>query len=210
MKAGKCSVVYIVMGFMLLFLHTTLTHTAAAQEFSKKELERMGIFLSNFTELGMMNFTASDVLDDVDTLVNFGVWHNYINNYSSRIKPCADTACPHGALTLEAKYVLQTLKKYFAFDIKQAPAIEDYASKKTYFLQDNIYHFDGADGEQVIYARVNKAEKRTTDNAIIMTGELYNADDEEDIRGTFRALALPHTWGGKKTWSIVKLESMLN
>jgi hypothetical protein len=40
-----------------------------------------------------------------------------------------------------------------------------------------------------------------------MTGELYNADDEDDKLGAFKAVAKPYKYGGKNTWAIISLKT---
>ena len=45
------------------------------------------------------------------------------------------------------------------------------------------------------------------DGLVRMSGEVYNAEDRKDVSGTFKAIARPHTWNGKKTWALVKLQT---
>ena len=59
---------------------------------SRTEMANMGTFISNFTELGMYDIDIDTVTQE--ELVHFGVWHNYINNRSSRIKRCPKKNCP--------------------------------------------------------------------------------------------------------------------
>lgn len=49
----------------------------------------MSVYLSYFTEIGMMNFTAEDVLstDTPYEMIRFGIWHNFMND-DSHIQPC--------------------------------------------------------------------------------------------------------------------------
>ncbi|MDY4033652.1 MAG: hypothetical protein SOY64_11450, partial [Pyramidobacter sp.] len=92
------------------------------------ELKRMSIFLSNFTELGYYGFDVGEDGSDgllhmkseegLAELIRFGVWHNYANNFKSRVKRCADKNCPYGSLTIDGKFVAETVKKYFDIDLK--------------------------------------------------------------------------------------------
>ena len=88
----------------------------AAQEagFSQPQLKLMSTFLSNFTELGFMNFDVQTGGDDDllhlgdpsnPDLIRFGIWHNYLNNYENRIRPCPVKDCEHGSLVIDAKFV---------------------------------------------------------------------------------------------------------
>ena len=166
----------------------------------------MSVFLSNFTEIGFMDFAAEEFTSEDPTanIVRFGIWHNYINNYKSRIAQCKVKNCEWGSLVIDGKYVKESVKKYFAHDMKKLPSITE--SDMPYHYDGKLYHFEGADGEAVYYARVKKASKNGS-GQIIMTGELYNADDASDILGTFEAVTKPYKYGGKNTWSIISMKT---
>ena len=67
------------------------------------ELKKMNVFLSNFTEQGFTNFDVKAGGDDellhmggkgaAPDLIRFGIQHNYLNNYKSRIAPCPTKGC---------------------------------------------------------------------------------------------------------------------
>lgn len=191
---------------MLAAVMTLSSAASAAGDFNAAELKKMSTFLSNFTELGFFDFDAKEITnpDSPADMIRFGIRHNYINNYKSRIAPCKIKGCPYGGLVIEGKYVTESIKKYFDYDYKKLASVED--SDPPYHYDGKFYHFGGADGEAVYFARVDKAV-RNASGQIIMTGELYNADDEDDILGTFEALAKPHKFGGKDTWAILSLRS---
>ncbi len=189
-----CFSKYFLVAFMTFSL-ISLGTSAQANNFSSKEMKRMSTFLSNFTELYMYNFTAKEVLDERNPgeMIRFGIWHNYINNYKSRIKPAGDK------LSIDAKFVRESINKYFNYNIKK------FSSSGRFTFDGRKYIFDGADGEAVYYAKVTKAQ--TIANGVIrMEGYLYNVDDNSDRNGTFTALAKPYTYNGKKTWSIISFE----
>jgi hypothetical protein len=183
-----------------------LAESCSAAGFSKDDLKKMSTFLSNFTELGFMDFDAKEVTNEEDPadMVRFGIWHNYVNNYKSRISQCKIKNCEWGSLVMDGKYVKESVKKYFAYDMKKLPSITE--SDPPYYYDGKLYHFEGADGEAVYYARVREASKNDS-GQIIMTGELYNADDESDILGTFVAAAKPYKYDGKNTWAIISLKT---
>ncbi|MDR0827353.1 MAG: hypothetical protein LBN33_05685, partial [Desulfovibrio sp.] len=120
------------------------------------ELKKMSTFLSNFTEIGLDNFYvkgsgvdgSGDLLalsaDDPADLVRFGIWHNYRNNYDSRVAPCKAKGCKWGSLTIDGKHVLESVKKYFDIDLKNRSITE---SDPPYYYDGKLYHFEGADGE---------------------------------------------------------------
>ena len=177
-------------------------------EFSAAQLKLMSTFLSNFTELWMFNFDADEMLKS-DGIIAFGVRHNYVNNYDSAIAVCEIEDCPHGSLVIDAKRVAETVKKYFGVDFKDHHSVKDepgFYKEYVYFYDGKLYHFEGSDGEAVYFARVERAEKKAS-GEIVMTGTLYNANDEDDTPGAFEATAKPHKYGGKDTWAILSLKS---
>jgi hypothetical protein len=178
----------------------------AAKGFSAAELKKMSTFLSNFTELGFMDFDAEALTNEEDPadMIRFGIRHNYINNYKSRIARCKKKDCEWGSLVIEGKYVTETIKKYFDVDYKKLASVTE--SDPPYYYDGKYYHFDGADGEAVYYARVDDAA-RDSEGRIVMQGEIYNAEDKNDILGKFTALAKPHKFGGKNTWAILSMET---
>ena len=58
---------------VLLFVLTVSASSLFAA--SDAELKKMGVFLSNFTELGLYDLDESDRY--ADELIYFGIWHNY-------------------------------------------------------------------------------------------------------------------------------------
>ena len=172
--------------------------TASAFAASPSELKRMSVFISNFTETGMYDFNIED-LSDTD-LAEFGIWHNYRNNFKTRIKRCPDKNCPYGSLIIDKKFVAESVRKYFDLDINH----RNVDDKRFLHYDGKVYHFEGADGETV-YARVYDAERKG--GIIIMRGETYYPD-HEDIEGSpFTAKAKPYKFNGKDTWSIISLKT---
>lgn len=190
---------------VVLFLAPSAA-TAAKSGFSAAELQKMGTFLSNFTELGYYDFTLEKFTDEKDpaAMIRFGIWHNYGNSYHTRIGECPVKDCERGGLVIDGKYVKESVKKYFDYDIKKLVTVS-YHGDRPYYYDGKQYHFDGADGEAVWHARVDDAAKNAS-GRIVMRGEIYNADDEGDKMGAFEAVAKPHTWAGKNTWAILSMK----
>lgn len=182
---------------------------AISADFSPEQTKKMSVFLSNFTELGYLDFDRADILNENDPadMIRFGIWHNYVNNYKSRIAPCRTKECGWGSLTIKGAHVRESVKKYFDYDIRKLVTVEQ--SDPPYHLEGDVYHFEGADGELTHFARVEKAVKRN-DGTVFMEGVLYNAEDAKEKLGTFKAVARPHTWNGKPTWAIMSLHSELS
>jgi hypothetical protein len=200
----------------ILFLTTALIMAvflapgveAQNKGFSKDDLKKMSTFLSNFTELGFMNFTTREMTNPQDPadMIRFGIGHNYVNNYKSRIKKCTAKSCPHGSLMIEGRYVSESIKKYFDVDYSKLASVMD--SDPPYYYDGKNYHFEGADGEAVWYARVDEA-KADSSGQVTMRGVVYNADSDNgaDIYGPFEAVAKPHVFNGKQTWAIITFKA---
>ena len=182
---------------------------AAQKEFSSAELKKMSTFLSNFTELGFMDFEAKAITnpDDPADMIRFGIWHNYRNNYDSRIIPCNLKNCEHGSLMIDGKYVTESIKKYFGFEYNKLVSVME--SDPPYYYDGKYYHFEGADGEATYFASVKEAVADAS-GQVVMRGELYNAEDETEILGTFEAVAKPHVFVGKNVWAIISLKTVHN
>ena len=164
--------------------------------YSADELRRMSVFISNFTETGMYDFNTDSLSDN--ELANFGIWHNYINNFKSRIQRCPDKTCNYGSLIVDKSYVAESVRKYFDLAIDHRN-VDDEPYRH---YDGRVYHFEGADGE-CVYAKVYEAER--SGNVIIMRGETYYPD-HEDLEGRpFTARARPYRYNGKNTWAIISL-----
>ena len=195
-KRLKASVV------LAALLALTLACGASAAQFGKDEMRRMSVFISNFTEVGLYDF---DLDLDVSDLIRFGIRHNYINNYKSRIKLCKDKECPHGTLTIEGKFVVESVKKYFDLDLKNQSVTD---SDPRCHFDGKLYHFEKAEGETVYYADVQQASREG--KVVNMSGELYNVENKKERPAKFQAVAKPYNWKGKDTWAILSLETEWN
>ena len=189
---------------VMLFTSGAYAKDNAGSNFSKDDLKRMSTFLSNFTEIGFMNFTAEEFLNSSDqaNITRFGIWHNYINNFKSRISQCKTANCPHGSLQMDGKYVIESVEKYFGVKLSRLVSVTE--SDPPYYYDGKNYHFEGADGETPYYARVDKAVADAS-GRVTMSGVVYNANDASEILGTFIAVAKPHKFAGKNTWAIISL-----
>lgn len=176
--------------------------TAGAQETKltpdAAELKRMSVFLSNFTEIGFWDIDSPAEMGRED-LIRFGIMHNYVNNFKSRIVPRKDD---HGDLTIDGRWVAESVKKYFDLELKHGSVLE---SDPPYYYDGRAYHFYGADGEAVYHARVREVYQ-LADGNFRMTGELYNADDN-DAGPTFEAVVKPYRFNGKDTWALISLRT---
>ncbi len=187
------------------------------------ELKRMSVFLSNFTEAGFVDFDMESMgsyklmhlfpnepyIEWV--LAQFGILHNAINNFRSRVKKCGDKNCPYGSLTIDGRFVVESVQKYFGVKIRNVNGgleSEDplpcwYDGKQWHFFENLDALRDGPAGK-TYYAEAQEIEK---DGEILtVTGELYNAKDKDDCPATFAATVKPQKWRGKDTWVILSLE----
>ncbi|MBR1486993.1 MAG: hypothetical protein IJ859_07470 [Synergistaceae bacterium] len=164
---------------------------------SSSELKKMSTFVSNFTEIGMNNFDVDEISDS--ELAYFGIWHNWHNNFKTRIQRCPNKNCPYGSYVIDKKFVAESVEKFFDLEIEH----QDASNNGGHYDGKRYYHFEGATGEAV-QARVYKVQKR--DGLVIMSGETYWPDNEEIEGKTFTAVAEPYNYGGKNTWAIISLE----
>jgi hypothetical protein len=153
--------------FALLFVSPAFA-AGSGKNFSAAELKLMSTFLSNFTELGFMNFDAKTLTNPNDPadMIRFGIWHNYRNNFKSRVSPCKVKGCKWGSLTIEGRYVTESVKKYFDVSYTKLASVTE--SDPPYYYDGKIYHFEGADGEAVYFARADKAFLDTSGHVVMI------------------------------------------
>ena len=173
--------------------------------FSSKDLKQMGEFLSNFTELGFLEFDMEEFesKERAAGLIQFGIWHNYVNNSKLTVK-CKVKNCKWGSLTINGKHVSETIKRFFGVNHADLTRIEQLDTP--YHYDGKLYHFEAAPGGAKYYARVDEASFDKSGH-IVMTGELYNAEDKDDILGKFEAVAKPHKYGKVNTWAIICIKT---
>lgn len=200
----KKSVVGVFFWALALSLLCSWQSPCAAGEFTPAQMKKMGIFLSNFTELGFYTVDHRDFLNPLhpEMAIRFGIWHNYRNNFNSRIKRCKQ-ACPYGSLSIDGSYVTESIDKYLGFGFSNHKSVSsDYI---TCHYDGRTYHFEGADGENNAYVRVREARK-ISEGVIRLRGEMYNPDNPSEIMGTCNAEITPSTWLGKPSWNLLRLE----
>ena len=190
----------------MVFFSVLMALPSHAETFSAAQMKKMSTFLSNFTEAGMSDFTAEEVLDPKNPaeMIRFGIRHHWLNTFQRTIKPSNDRQ--HEGEMIDGVYVKESLKRYFDYDLKELPSVKYPDDSECYYSDGIRYYFNGADGEAIYYAKVTKAV-RLPDGRIQMTGHLYNIEEPSDILGTFTALARPHTWKGKATWAIISMKT---
>ncbi|MBR0094965.1 MAG: hypothetical protein IJP91_06770 [Synergistaceae bacterium] len=205
---------------LVLCLLTVASCGAAFAVEQTKEMKRMSVFLSNFTEAGLFNFDLKDGDDDEDEtfneyeeakihlgnpnnvteLIRFGIVHNLINNYKSRIRRCSDPDCESGSLTVDKKFVFESVKKYFGLDISQRDMSVIEENQSVVFSYDGkLFHFDAdsfkePDNDTVYYADVLGVIRKGKN--LSLAGDIYNSKRKTDRPGMFAATVRPvgDTW----------------
>ena len=193
---------------------TPFAASAPQGEFSAAELKRMGIFLSNFVEQGDFCFHAKELPAHPDWMNKFGIRHNFIN-IKSRVRQCAEKNCKWGSLVLEGKHVTEAVKKYFGVDYEpvnaevqgDTPIPYHYDGKLFHFTMEHEFERYGGEAEwnksNKVHARVDEAVLLPT-GLIRMKGEAI-VEKDKSLGGALTALARPHKYGGKDTWTLVSL-----
>ena len=175
------------------------------------EIDRMGIFLSNFTELGMYEFDVED--DDGDEtlhlgssenmgeLIKFGIGHNIINN-KKLIGKCTRKNCDYGSSTISKESVAASVKKYFDLDVKHQDVLGDTPQAE---FDGKLYHFDKDEftNDTIYYCEVQNVTKDK--KFVTMEGELYELGNKKNRPGFFVAKAKPYKYNKKDTWAILSL-----
>jgi hypothetical protein len=199
----------LVFAFVLIFASFAIAASGKTQETRSEakrvsELKRMSVFLSNFTELGFMEFDTKDLIsEDISSdIIRFGIWHNFVKK-PKRTAKCKVKDCKWGSLRIRGKHVAESVKIYFGTQIKLDSIMEPDTQ---YHYDGKFYHFDAAKSETTYHARVDEMSRDESEE-IVMTGELYNVDENDDILGKFEATAKPHKYGRKKTWAIVSMKT---
>ena len=196
--------------FVSVLIFAALIFSVGASK-KNDEIKRMGIFVSNFTELGMYDFDLEEDGDDeilhlgdpdnMEELIRFGIGHNIINNEKLILK-CTRKKCEYGQSTIKKENVASSVKKYFDIQVKHQDVFGD-APEAEY--DGKLYHFNKRnwDNDTVYYADVQEVERSR--RAITMSGELYELGNKKNRPATFVAKAKPYTWNGKDTWAILSL-----
>lgn len=183
----------------------------------------MSDFLSSFTETGLFNFDmkadfAGDdddeygepkvhlgMRENINTLVNFGIMHNLIHNRRS-VKECHDPDCESGPLKLEAKYVTESVRKYFGVDltkkklmtIDEDPSVVFTYDGKFFHFSEDSFHEPGE--TKVYYADVQGVTQEAGGN-LGFAGDIYNSREITDRPGMFAATVRP----SGNSWIIVDM-----
>ena len=182
------------------------------------ERERMGIFISNFTETGMYVFDITDGLvrnasqkdmGDLcpDDLIRFGIAHNIINNPKTTIKKCPRKSCPHGSSIISGASVSASIRKYFDLDIRNRTLTD--GNEPGAYYDGTDYHFDvmawrgELEQSATNYAEAQHIIRRK--GLVKVEGELYDYNNKANRLGRFIASAKPHEWQGKDTWAVISL-----
>ncbi len=173
---------------------------------SDRELKAMGLFLSNFTELGFTDVVTEEMVkpDNYPDLVRFGIMHNYVNNFKSRIEPNKENAREHGDVRIKASWVEESVLKYFGLKFTADKSVDQ--SDPPYSFDGKYFHFWAADGEAAWHAKVKKAsnpQKGVWD----LSGSVYNADDPTEILGDFTAVIRETVLKGKPHYVMVRLKT---
>ena len=191
--------------FLILpFLMLSSAHPGHTAGFSPSQMKDMSVFLSNFTELGHTDFKRADIINakNPGRMIQFGIWHNYLNNRSA-VRQCYQ--CQWGDMTVDASYIQRTLKRYFDYELKHFPEVEQ--AGYPYHFDGRRYHFSLIDKTgPSLYARVTQA-RQSEDGNVTMSGYLYKPGNSQAAVGKFKALARPHLWNRKKTWTIIHIHS---
>lgn len=176
---------------------------ASAAEFSRKQMDKMGIFLSNFTECNLQNVSRRDFIENPELVVRLGICHHWVNNHKlfSQARKCGGRTLEAGR-KLDPKQVEAVAARYLDLKFSRHVSVPDFG----YHYDGKVYCMEPADGEMAMYVYVTSAIMNA-DGDIEITGSSYYPDAEEQADGDLnvKAVIRPHVYNGKDTWSLVNL-----
>ncbi len=172
--------------------------------FDRKTMDKIGIFLSNFTECGFGNITKGAFIDDPAKMVEFAMCHNWRNNsksFSMRKKCGKESGDFESFAHIDPKNMAASIKKYLDYDFKEHQTAD-------YIIYDgHTYCIPAGDGEQTPYVYATSAKVLDNGNIEIKGSSYYpDAEEKADDNINVTAVIKPHVWNGKKTWSLVSIQ----
>lgn len=108
----------------------------------RDEQKKLNIFFSNFSEVYLKPFIAGSIADE--DLINFGVLHNYKNNFKLFEK------VDNYNLEIKGNSVSASIQKYFGRDVSKHLSTSDFKYKNGY------YYIPQADGEAYTFSQVER------------------------------------------------------
>jgi len=182
---------------VLIFLVFIFGQNSYAE--TQDELNRMSSFISAFTETYFFNFNIAD--EDLGDLIFFGISHN-----RDKIKSCEKAECEFGSLTIDKKFVFDTVKKFFGLDIskKDFSALDEFSLIPPEAYDGKLFHFPKEifNNDTVYYADVQNVKKKGKN--LFLTGELYEAKNKSVRPAKFEAAVKPV----KNSWNIISINTI--
>ena len=142
--------------FMFALIFAALIFSVGASK-NDDEIKRMGIFVSNFTELSMYDFDLEEDGDEsmlhlgspegMEELIRFGIGHNIINN-KKLIQKCTRKKCEYGQSTIKKESVSASVKKYFDLPVEHQNLFGNAPEAE---FDGKLYHFDKKTGTMTRY-----------------------------------------------------------
>ncbi len=177
---------------------------ANAENYDKNKI---GTFLSNFTECDYLNITREEMIESRDILVSFAMCHLDINA-PKQFKDVSDCdkhpkECSYGDKKISDKAVAKVIKRYLAYDFNDFQPTDFHQYRNNYF-----YMSYGA--KELLYAAVVKNIYALSNGNLKVTAALYNTVTEKkpsEDAVTITAEIKPYVWDGKKTWSLVSIKT---
>lgn len=195
------------------------------ESFTDEEYKKLSIFLSNFSEVGFIDFDIADYKDE--QLIEFAIWHTYSNNYDAIIN---ETDEAHYDLKISADIIFDVVDKYFGISVihKSVGYIDDpnhwNYGQYQYLFKDGYYYFTGADGEPLSWSEIVELYDNGDGTFTAVTNEwasqevsaqyerrkywshLVHPDDVWEgavASGGHSSVIAPYSYGGKDTYKLL-------
>ncbi|MBR7059718.1 MAG: hypothetical protein IKI22_03850 [Neisseriaceae bacterium] len=194
---------------IIIFIFLCASNISYAERITKQqELDKLSVFISNFVEARIEVRDIKSFLTEknADKLLEFGIFHNYLNNWKTRFE---NAKCPkdsEGKQAIETKYVVESIEKFFGYKLKTLPESINGST----VLKNNCYYLYAGDGEMYPNAIVSYAERNPKNNHILLAGITYYPDYEDgnfdsDGIAFFTAEVKPAIWNRKQTYNLIRL-----
>lgn len=172
-------------------------------------LKRVGVFLSNFSEVGIMNTTHQDLISNPELLVHFAVRHQWINNRKYFVKdPDCDESVSapeycrtQGDMLITTSMLPPVTKRYLDYDMNSFPTVPGY------YFENNYYRLSSKKDETPqVKATVAELQENGT---VVVRGRIYYPDCASCIDPAnppqVTARLSERIYNGKDYWTLISI-----
>lgn len=180
-------VLVLILGLSFNLYAGSINNIVKEKKLSQQEIDKISLFLSNFTEVRLYNFDIENY--DEQRVLDFGIEHNYLNNKNSKIKDAGKA----GYLIL-IDDINESIKKYFGIDYKN-----EYNDKNSGYTFKTYEH-------EVNYVKIDKVFDKGN-GELYCEGRLYNINHKDYLFGYVKAIIKKAKYKDKDVYNLIELKS---